>query len=52
MAAILPQVGRDAMRARRLTVERGGNRVWLAVPASAVASLAQRCHVIDVYTQL
>jgi len=40
------------VRARRLTLDRGGHRVGLAVPEAAVARFPQRGHVIDVYTQL
>jgi len=45
-------VSRDTVRARCLTIERGGNRVRLAALASAIARLAQRRDVIDVDTQL
>src|SRR5208283_3067569 len=52
VAPVFPEVGGDAVRARRLTVERGGNRVRLALRASTVARFAERRDVIDVYTQL
>ena len=46
------QVGGDAVRARRLTLQRGGDGVGLAAPAAAVARFTERGDVINVDTQL